>query len=43
LARVGVADVDDVGVCTACSPVHFSHRARRELGRQALVVWRPVT
>jgi YfiH family protein len=43
LAQVGVADVDDVGVCTACSPVHFSHRARRELGRQALVVWRSVT
>ena len=40
LGRVGVVDVDDVGVCTACSPVHFSHRARRELGRQALVVWR---
>ena len=42
LAEVGVDDVDDVGVCTACSPVHFSHRARRELGRQALVVWRAV-
>ncbi len=40
LARVGVTDVDDVGVCTACSPHHFSHRARREVGRQALVVWR---
>ena len=40
LGRVGVVDVDDVGICTACSPAHFSHRARRELGRQALVVWR---
>jgi YfiH family protein len=40
LAQVGVSDVFDVGVCTACSPTHFSHRARRELGRQALVVWR---
>ena len=40
LGRVGVVEVDDVGICTACSPVHFSHRARRELGRQALVVWR---
>ena len=39
LSQVGV---DDVGVCTACSPVHFSHRARGEVGRQALVVWRPV-
>jgi YfiH family protein len=42
LARAGVSEVDDVGVCTACSPAHFSHRARRELGRQALVVWRTV-
>ena len=40
LGRVGVVDVGDVGICTACSPAHFSHRARRELGRQALVVWR---
>jgi len=40
LSQVGVDDVHDVGVCTACSPVHFSHRARHELGRQALVVWR---
>jgi YfiH family protein len=40
LGRVGVVEVGDVGICTACSPVHFSHRARRELGRQALVVWR---
>jgi YfiH family protein len=43
LAKAGVADVDDVGVCTACSPVHFSHRARGELERQALVVWRSAT
>jgi polyphenol oxidase len=40
LARAGVDSVDDVGVCTACSPLHFSHRARREAARQALVVWR---
>lgn len=26
--------------CTACSPEHFSHRARADQGRQALVVWR---
>lgn len=31
--------VDDVGTCTACSPVHWSHRARAESGRQALVAW----
>lgn len=29
----------DTGHCTACSPVHFSHRARQESGRQALVAW----
>jgi YfiH family protein len=29
----------DVGTCTACSPVHWSHRARAEAGRQALVAW----
>lgn len=40
LAQVDVTEVHDVGVCTACSPDHFSHRARHELGRQALVVWR---
>ena len=43
LSQVGVDDVHDVGVCTACSQVHFSHRARHELGRQALVVWRAAT
>jgi copper oxidase (laccase) domain-containing protein len=36
----GVADVDDVDVCTACSDDYFSWRARGELARQALVVWR---
>jgi YfiH family protein len=43
LAEVGVTDVHDVGVCTACSADHFSHRARHDLGRQALVVWRTAT
>ncbi len=28
--------------CTACSSDYFSHRARADQGRQALVVWRPV-
>ena len=32
-------DLADTGHCTACSPVHFSHRARAESGRQALVAW----
>lgn len=31
----------DEGTCTACSPVHWSHRARAETGRQALVAWLP--
>lgn len=29
----------DVGTCTACSSTHWSHRAREERGRQALVAW----
>lgn len=29
-------------LCTACSSDYFSHRARADQGRQALVVWRPV-
>jgi YfiH family protein len=40
LRRCGVDAVDDAGVCTACSPDHFSHRARGERERQAVVVWR---
>jgi YfiH family protein len=28
-------------VCTSCSPLHFSYRARRDTARQALAVWRP--
>jgi copper oxidase (laccase) domain-containing protein len=41
LHRLGVEDVHDVGVCTACSPRHFSFRARGDLARQAGVVWVP--
>ena len=42
LAGAGVdpASVRDVGTCTACSPDHFSWRARGELHRQAAVIWR---
>lgn len=36
--RLGI-ELDDTGVCTACSPNHWSHRARAEPGRQALVAW----
>ncbi|MCU1353583.1 MAG: hypothetical protein JWM05_2792, partial [Acidimicrobiales bacterium] len=39
LAAAGVAPVADVGVCTACSPRHWSHRARGDRGRQAVVAW----
>jgi YfiH family protein len=36
--RLGLA-FDDAGTCTACSPRHFSHRARSDPERQALVAW----
>ena len=32
-------ELHDVGTCTACSPIHWSHRARAEPERQALVAW----
>lgn len=32
-------DLHDGGTCTACSPVHWSYRARADVGRQALVAW----
>ncbi len=37
LAHAGVDELDDVDVCTACSPDHFSHRRDGVTGRQALV------
>ncbi|HWW45616.1 MAG TPA: polyphenol oxidase family protein [Acidimicrobiia bacterium] len=37
LARVDVTDLEDVDVCTAASPDHFSYRRDGETGRQALV------
>ena len=39
LDRLGVAAPIDSGVCTACSPAHWSFRAGRDAGRQALVAW----
>jgi polyphenol oxidase len=39
LRASGVVDLVDVGVCTACSEEHFSHRARGDVGRQSLVAW----
>jgi YfiH family protein len=41
MERSGARLVHDVDVCTACSAEHYSHRARSELERQAVVVWRP--
>jgi YfiH family protein len=41
LGEAGVDLVHDEGVCTSCSADHYSHRARQELERQAVVVWRP--
>ena len=41
LERAGVAELEDVDVCTACSSAHFSFRARGEAQRQAMLVWRP--
>ena len=38
LAGVGVTDVTDVDVCTACSPGHFSHRRDGLTGLQAMLV-----
>jgi YfiH family protein len=40
LLAAGVDDVDEVGACTSCTPGYFSHRARADVGRQALVLWR---
>jgi copper oxidase (laccase) domain-containing protein len=40
LREVGVAPVTDVGVCTAGSADHFSHRRDGVTGRQAVVVVR---
>ncbi len=39
LHRAGVERVLDSATCTACSPRHFSYRARGEAGRQAALVW----
>ncbi len=39
LDAAGAASVPGVDACTACGGGYFSHRARRERGRQAMVVW----
>ena len=40
LARVGVARPTALAGCTACGGPWYSHRARGEVARHALVVWR---
>jgi hypothetical protein len=39
LRRAGVDDAGAVGVCTACSRQHFSHRARGDRERMATLAW----
>ena len=38
-AEAGIGFTHTGGVCTACSPIHWSHRARGDHERQALVAW----
>jgi copper oxidase (laccase) domain-containing protein len=42
LSNAGVDDIDDVNICTACSPDHFSHRRDSRLhgttGLQTMLV-----
>jgi len=40
LVRAGARLVGCSPECTVCSGRYFSHRAHKDLGRQALVVWR---
>lgn len=40
LERAGARLVADCAICTACSEQHWSWRARRDCGRQAMVAWR---
>ena len=41
LLAAGVVEVQDVGVCTICSPDHFSFRRDAdEAGRQGGIAWR---
>ena len=37
--RAQVPEVEDQSVCTACSSDHWSHRARGDAERQAVVAW----
>jgi copper oxidase (laccase) domain-containing protein len=39
LAAGGATETAGIDTCTACAGGYFSHRARRDTGRQAMVVW----
>lgn len=39
LGRSGVRSIADSGICTACSPNHWSYRAHGDTARQAAVAW----
>jgi YfiH family protein len=39
LKQSGVEDIDIVALCTVCDQRFFSHRARGDVGRQAMLVW----
>jgi hypothetical protein len=39
LSSAGVDEITFVGGCTACGPGAFSHRARADEGRQAVLAW----
>ncbi len=39
LEAAGIEAIDFVGGCTACGEVAFSHRARGDRGRQAVLAW----
>lgn len=39
LLASGVSEVEVLDSCTACSSLHWSHRARGDVARQALVAW----
>jgi copper oxidase (laccase) domain-containing protein len=41
LERAGATLVGDAGICTHCSPDHWSWRANGDKARQASVVWVP--
>ena len=39
LRAAGVEQIEHSGICTSCDDRFFSHRARQDTGRQALLVW----